>query len=194
MLGIIKTVGTVLTLASTAQFGKEMYGKYNDKRRARQIAEVHAFITSLDLASLEDAIKSKDKDKLVDAVEAIMCAAEAIKVRSDFDELKDDVSEVAKNLFDSVSKVATQVVTRVGDEIEKIKTDIEDTSSKESDGGTPTYKQFKNGGQVLIVKIGNRKLEVTVDDENVSTNDKTKTVTVTSTKNGKTRAESVTLR
>lgn len=194
MLGAIKTLGTVLTLASSAKFGKEMYETYKDKKRARQVAEVHDFIASLNMQELEDAIKSKDNDKLIDAVEAIMCAAESIKIKNEFDELKDDVTDVAKNIFETVSMVATKVATKVTDGFDKISADFEDTSKPSSDGGIPTYKQFKNGGQVLVVNIGSRRMEVTIDDDNVSTNDKSKTVTVTSTKNGKTRAETVILR
>lgn len=45
MLGAIKTIGTILPVASTAQFGKEMYDKYKTKRKTRQIDEVHEFIS-----------------------------------------------------------------------------------------------------------------------------------------------------
>ena len=98
-LGALKTIGTVLTVASTASFGKDMYDKYKGKKKARQIDEVHEFIGALDLEALQSAIESKDEDALIDAVEDIMTAAEAVRVKGEFEELAEDAQEVATKLL-----------------------------------------------------------------------------------------------
>ena len=178
MLLGLKTLGTVLTVASTAQFGKEMYDKYKDKRKSRQVDEVHEFIGSLDIQALNDAIETEDTDALIDAVEAILDAANAVRVKSDLEELQDDVTDVAKNIFSTVSKVATKVAGKVGEKLDEVKEAVDDLEDDDLETPTiPSFKEFKKSSAVLQIEDKNGIYRITVNDDNVSTNNKKKTVT-----------------
>lgn len=177
MFKTIKTLGTILTVVSTAQFGKEMYDNYKDKKRKRQIDEVHQFISNLNLTELQDAIKSENTEKLIDAVEAIMTAAENVKIKSDLDELKDDITSTAKKVFSKVSDVAEKVVASTSKKIDEINTKNENKSQ-------PTFKQFLDGAElefntpdrVIIVTINNAQVFVNVAKKTVTLFDQTITL------------------
>ena len=160
MFNALKTIGTVLTVAQAAQFGKEAYAKYKDKKRIRQVNEVHEFIGQLDLNALKLAIESGDTDKLIDAVENIMNAAESVKVKSDLEEIKDDVSAVAKSMFDKLSKVANKAVSKAS---QKFDTTISDDDSFD----VPSFQDFIEGAKLKVL-TKNGPLLVSVHDENVS--------------------------
>jgi hypothetical protein len=181
MLGAIKTIGTVLTVASTAQFGKEMYDKYKDKKKKRQVEEVHDFIGRLDLDALQEAIDTNDTDALIDAVEDIMMAAEAVKVKSDLEELKDDAQEVAEKVFTTVSTVAGKVASKVSEKLDEVKNAVDEI--EEDEVIEPTYSDFVNGYVALDFEVGKKTYKVTIEDENVSVNPKTQRVTFVSPKN-----------
>lgn len=181
MLGAIKTIGTVLTVASTAQFGKEMYDKYKDKKKARQVDEVHDFIGRLDLEALQHAIDTNDTEALIDAVEDIMMAAEAVKVKSDLEELKDDATEVAGKIFETVSTVAGKVATKVSQKLDEVKNAVDEM--EEDEIPDPTYSDFINGFVAIDFEVGNKIYKVTIEDENVSVNPKTQRVTYVTPKN-----------
>ena len=172
MFKSIKTLGTILTVVSTAQFGKELYDNYKDKKRKRQIDEVHQFISNLDLDSLQDAIKTGDTEKLIDAVEAIMTAAENVKIKSDLDELKDDITNTAKKVFSKVSDVAEKVVSSTSKKIDDLQ-----SSDKEDKVELPTFKQFLNGAEFEFQTPHGMKSIITVNDENISINIAKKTIT-----------------
>lgn len=185
MLGAIKTLGTVLAAAEAAKFGKEVYDKYKDKKRKRQINEVHEFIGNLDLDALQDAINSGDTEALIDAVEAIMEAAEAVKVKSDLEELKDDVTATAKTVFNKVSSVADKVMARASKKFDEL-------TEEDDEIRIPSFQDFIKGATLpIFTKDGD--LEVTVNDENVSINVAKKTVTVEIEVNGKTKYKSIKL-
>ena len=184
MIGALKTIGTVLTVASTAQFGKEMYDKYKGKKKARQIDEVHAFIGALDLDALQRAIDSNDTDALVDAVEDIMVAAEAVKVKSDLEEFAEDAQEVAGKLFDKFTTVASKVADRVGEKLGEVKNAVDDMDDDDLDEFVnPSYKEFKKYGARVTVDSGGKTYSFTINDDNVYTSNKTKEVTFITEKN-----------
>lgn len=159
MFNALKTIGTVLTVAQAAQFGKEAYAKYKDKKRIRQVNEVHEFIGQLDLNALKLAIESGDTDKLIDAVENIMNAAESVKVKSDLEEIKDDVSAVAKSMFDKLSKVANKAVSKASQKFDT--TNLDDDSFD-----VPSFQDFIEGAKLKVL-TKNGPLLVSVHDENV---------------------------
>ncbi len=159
MFNALKTIGTVLTVAQAAQFGKEAYAKYKDKKRIRQVNEVHEFIGQLDLNALKLAIESGDTDKLIDAVENIMNAAESVKVKSDLEEIKDDVSAVAKSMFDKLSKVANKAVSKASQKF--------DTTISDDGFDVPSFQDFIEGAKLKVL-TKNGPLLVSVHDENVS--------------------------
>jgi len=170
MIGALKTLGTVLTIASTASFGKDLYDKHKDKKRARQINEVHNFISSLDLEALQDAIESKNEEALIDAVEDIIIAAETVKSKSELEELAEDAQELATNIIDKVSKVTSTVIDKVQDKINDYEL--------EKDIDRPTYKEFKKLKKPLALYANDgTQYIITVDMVNVFTNNKTKSVT-----------------
>jgi len=181
MLGAIKTIGTVLTVASSAQFGKDMYNKYKDKKKKRQVEEIHSFIGRLDLEELQSAIDNNDTDALVNAVEDIMMAAEAVKVKSDLEELKDDAQEVAEKVFTTVSSVAGKVVSKVNEKFDEVQTAVDEM--EEDEIVDPTYSDFINGYVALDFEVGKKTYKVTIEDENVSVNPKTQRITFISPKN-----------
>ena len=170
MIGALKTIGTVITVASSAQFGKDMYDKYKTKKKNVKLDEVHKFIGSLDLESLQEAIKSKDEDKLINAVEAIIDAADAVKHKSDFEEITEDVQDAAGYLFDKVSDFGSQVVKTVGDK-------IDDLTSTNEDVSKPTFKEFRKNGKKLIVNVDGEDCSVCIEDNNVYVNKKNKSIT-----------------
>ena len=178
MFGAIKTIGTVLTVASTAQFGKEMYDNYKDKKKKRQIDEVHEFIGRLDLNALQHAIDTNDVEALVDAVEDIMLAAESVKVKSDIEELKEDAQEVAEKVFNTLSGIANKVTSKVGEKLNEVKEIIDEETEVEL-----TYYNFVNGLVAIDFEVGKKCYTVTIDDENISVNPKTQRVTFISPKN-----------
>jgi len=179
MIGAIKTLGTVLTVASTTKFGKDMYDTYKGKKKARQIDEIHEFIGALDLDTLQRAIDTNDNDILINAVEDIISAAEAIKVKSDLEEFADDAQEVAGKLFNKFTKVAGKVADKVGDKIDEVKNSIDnDEEYEDLKNPKPTFKEFKKEGKTLQVESENGTLyDITNDMDMVSTNNKNKTVT-----------------
>ncbi len=170
MFKSIKTLGTILTVVSTAQFGKEMYDNYKDKKRKRQIDEVHQFISKLDLNALQEAIKSENTEKLIDAVEAIMIAAENVKIKSDLDELTDDITSTAKKVFSKVSDVAEKVVASTSKKIDEI------NKPKYNKKEIPTFTQFLDGAE-LEFKTPDAIMMVNINDVNVFINVAKKSVT-----------------
>ena len=180
MIKVLKTIGTVLTIASAAQFGKEMYGKYKDEKRRKQLEEVHEFIGKLDLKTLQKAIDTNDNDVLIQAVENIMNAAEAVKVKSDIEELKDDVQEVAEKMFKTVSTVAGKVIETVNEKIDEV---VNTSEMKQNKEDNPSYSDFVSGATSLKFKSTNNVYEVFIDNENISVNPVTKKVTFISPEN-----------
>lgn len=149
-LGLLKTVGTVLTIASTASFGKDVYNKYKDKKKSRQLNEVHQFIGALDLEALQVAIDGKNEDALIDAVEDIMMAAEAVRAKSDIEELADDAQEVAEKIFGKVTNLVSKVTTTVSEKLEEVKIAVEEMEDSDS-SELCTYKDFKKNGAMFVV-------------------------------------------
>jgi len=178
-LGLIKTVGTVLTVASTASFGKEMYGKYKDKKKGRQLNEVHQFIGALDLEALQSAIDSKDEDALIDAVEDIMIAAEAVRVKSDMEEFKDDAQDVAEKFFGTVSSLVSSVAEKVSEKLEEVKESVEEMEDEDLDTAEDcSYKEFKKHGACLfVVDNDSNEYELYSNSPSVFTSNKEKKVT-----------------
>jgi len=172
----MKAIGTVVTVLSSAQFGKDMYDKYKTKKKDVKLEEVHKFIGSLDLQSLQEAIESKDEDKLINAVEDIIKSADAVKHKSDLEELTDDVQDVAGFVYDKVTSFGSQVIDTVGDKINEF------TESDEPET-QPTFKEFRKKGKKLKVMIDGSKCNICIDDEDVHINKKAKSVTFI--KNGK---------
>lgn len=180
MLLGLKTLGTILTVASTASFGKDMYDKYKGKKKSRQLEEVHEFIGSLDLEALQEAMDSKDEEALIDAVNDIMIAAEAVRVKSDMEELADDAQLAASKIFGKVSSIVGNVTDMVSEKLEEVKDAVDDMEDDDLDTvENPTYKAFKKHKAVLSAycKTTDRDYDITIDEHNVSTNNKTKTVT-----------------
>ncbi len=179
-LGLLKAAGTILTVASTASFGKDMYDKYKGKKKSRQLEEVHEFIGALDLEALQEAIDSKDEEALIDAVNDIMIAAEAVRVKSDIEEFTDDAQEAAAKIFGHVTSIATKVADKVGEKLDEVKEAVEDMEDDDLDMvENPTYKAFKKHKAVLSAycETTDRDYDITVDDVNVSTSNKHKSVT-----------------
>jgi len=102
MFGAFKTLATVLVATGAAKVGRDQYNKYRDAKRKRQVAEVHQFISSLDLDQLQKALKSEDVEVLVDAVSSILSAANDVREKSEFESLREDLSEATKGATDSV--------------------------------------------------------------------------------------------
>ncbi len=180
MIGILKAAGTILTVASTAQLGKDLYSKYKGKKKARQLEEVHEFIGALDLEALQEAIDSKDEEALIDAVNDIMVAAEAVRVKSDIEEFTDDAQEAASKIFGKVTTIVGSVADKVGEKLDEVKEAVEDMEDDDLDTvENPTYKAFKKHKAVLSAycETTDRDYDITVEDHNVSTNNKQKTVT-----------------
>jgi len=178
-LGLLKTVGTVLTVASTASFGKDMYDKYKDKKKGRQLNEVHQFISALDLEALQEAIDSKNEDALIDAVEDIMTAAEAVRIKSDMEELKDDAQDVAEKIFGTVTSIVGKVTEKVAEKLDEVKEAVEDMEDDDLDTAENcSYKDFKKHGACLFVtdSVGVES-ELYVNAPNVFTSNKEKKVT-----------------
>lgn len=171
MLGAIKTIGSVVTLVSSAQFGKEVYDKYKDKRKKRQIEEVHEFIKNLDLVKLQDAITSKDNDALIDAVENIMKAADTVKLKSEFEELKEDASEIANKVFNTVTGFTDKILTKTVEKLDN----LSDYGHIETPSDEPTFDEFING-KPLIVEIDKKMIKIYHTYRIVSVNAATKTV------------------
>jgi N-methylhydantoinase A/oxoprolinase/acetone carboxylase beta subunit len=179
-LGLLKSVGTILTVASTAQFGSELYTKYKGKKKTRQLEEVHEFIGSLDLEALQEAVDSKNEDALINAVNDIMMAAEAVKVKSDLEELGDDAQEVATKIFGHVSNIASKVASKVNEKLDEVKEAVDEMEDEDLETvPNPTYKAFKKQKAILSAycEANTTEYNITVDDPNVSTNNKRKTVT-----------------
>ena len=102
MFGALRTIGTVLTVAAGAKFGKEQYDKYRDAKRKRQVEEVNQFIKSVDLDELQKAIKSEDVEVLVDSVESIIAAAHDVRERSAAEDLREDLTAAAEGATEKV--------------------------------------------------------------------------------------------
>lgn len=185
MLKALKTIGTVLTVASTVQLGKEVYGNYKDKKRKRQLQEVHEFISNLDINELQKAIESENTDSLVDAVESIIEAAESVRIKSEFEEISEDITESFKTVFSKVSDVAKKVADEAAEQFEKL--DNEGEINK-----TPSFKEFLNGDTLTVTtKKGN--IDVNVDDDNVSVKIPSRTVLIELEVDGKTKIKKIKL-
>ena len=89
-----------------------------------------------------------------------MTAAESVKVKSDLEEIKDDVSAVAKSMFDKLSKVANKAVSKAS---QKFDTTILDDDSFD----VPSFQDFIEGAKLKVL-TKNGPLLVSVHDENVS--------------------------
>ena len=180
-LGLLKAAGTILTVASSAKFGKEVYDKHKSKKRSRKIDEVHNFIGNLDLEALQHAVDSKDEDALVDAVEDIIVAAEAVRVKSEVEEITEDVQETAMKVFNTASTLfgsAVEKVTEKIDEVKEVLEDEDDFEDEENKVEMPTYKEFKKKfAPITVYSDDGTAHTITVDMDMVSTNNKTKTVT-----------------
>jgi len=178
-LGLLKTVGTVLTVASTASFGKDMYEKYKDKKKGRQLNEVHQFISALDLEALQEAIDGKNEVALIDAVEDIMIAAEAVRVKSDMEELKDDATDAAEKIFGTVTSIVGKVTDKVAAKLDEVKEAVEDMEDENLDTvDNCSYKGFKkHGGCLFVVGKDSTEYELYANSPNVFTSNKEKKVT-----------------
>lgn len=124
MLGAIKTIGTLLTVATTAHAGKELYSKIKTAKREKELAEVHDFLENIDLKLLKKAIKTEDQDLLITAVESILDAAEKMRKKTQTEELIEDVTSTAKSIFSTVSDVADKVITGASVIIDEAKEEI----------------------------------------------------------------------
>lgn len=170
MFGAIKTLGTVLTVVSTAQFGKELYANYKNKKRKRQLDEVHDFISHLDLEALQNAIKTNNTDTLIDAVENIIQAAENVRIKSDLEDLKDDVSNAANKVFNKVSGMAN----KVADKINGLKPNV---FKVDDEINIPSFDQFM-AGMPLYLEMNDTPYLISVNDVSVSVNPKLKMVII----------------
>ena len=177
--GALKTIGTVLIIASTASFGKDMYDKYKGKKKTRQLEEVHEFIGALDLNALQNAIDTNDQDALIDAVEDIMTAAEAVRVKSDFEEMAEDAQEAAGKIFEKVSGIASKVADKVGEKLDEVKEAVEDMEDDDLEEEVhPTYKNFKkHGATMFVTNDAGEEFELHANTSNVYTSNKEKKVT-----------------
>lgn len=181
-LGLLKAAGTILTVASSAKFGKEVYDKHKNKKRSRKIDEVHNFIGHLDLEALQVAINSKDEDALVDAVEDIIVAAEAVRVKSEVEEITEDVQETAMKVFDKASSLFGSALEKVNEKIDEVKEGLEELEDEDGEDENkvemPTYKEFKKKfAPITVYSDDGTAHTITVDMDMVSTNNNTKTVT-----------------
>ena len=178
-LGLLKAAGTILTVASSAKFGKEVYDKHKSKKRSRKIDEVHNFIGNLDLETLQHAIDSKDEYALVDAVEDIIVAAEEVRVKSEVEEITEDVQETAMKVFNKASTLFGSAFEKVTEKIDEVKEGLEEDEKIESYNATmPTYKEFKKYLAPLTIQSDDGTTHtITVDMDAVSTNNKTQMVT-----------------
>ena len=167
MVGVIKVIGTVVTVATSAQFGKDMYDKHKTKKRNVKLDEVHKFLGLLDVESLEEAIKSKNKKKLIIAVEEIIDAAGTVKHKSDFEEITEDIQDLAGNIFDRASSFGSEVFKTVSDKFSDEDCNIEN----------PTFKKFRKKGAKLVLSIDGKNHSISINDENVFINKEKKSVT-----------------
>jgi wobble nucleotide-excising tRNase len=188
-MNVIKTLSTVLTVASAAQIGKEMYGKYKDKKKSRQAQEVHEFIENIDLDSLQKALETENVDDLIEAVESIMEAAETVRIKSDFEDLKDDLSEVSKSAFDKLSSVADKVGAAAQKYAEKVDDMIEESKEDEK----PTFEMFIHGADLDVsTKAGD--FTININDPSVSIKPASKTILFEfESLNGKTKIKKIKL-
>ena len=180
MLLGLKTIGTLLTVASTASFGKDMYDKYKGKKKSRQLEEVHQFIGSLDLEALQDAMDSKNEEALIDAVNDIMIAAEAVRVKSDMEELADDAQLAASKIFGHVTTIASKVADKVGEKLEEVKSAVDEMEDDDLETESqPTYKEFKKqeGCMMLVRDSEGNPHSFHSNSANVFTSNKEKKVT-----------------
>lgn len=193
MLKTIKMLGTVLTVASTAQIGKELYSTYKDKKRQRQIQEVHNFIENLDLEILYDAIETEDTEKLIEAVESIIRASENVRAKSELEEISDDLTGAAKVALEKVTDIANKVVEDLSHVFDELIDDNDDVENEDV-VRLPTFDEFINGAELPIFDKDGGFL-VTVNDANVFVKMQSKTVFVEiiEKSSGNTKVKQITL-
>jgi len=104
MFGAIKTIGTILTVASSAQMGKDLFDNYKSKKNQEKINEVHDFLEIIDIDLLNEAITTKNQELLINAVENIIKAAEQINNKNNFENIIVDVQNLANNTTHNVKK------------------------------------------------------------------------------------------